>query len=273
MRLIVGFLGFLTAAIAVPLAQAPATPAAHPAAQSSKVWIGHYEEYENYLKAAAFQRVEGINLGVTSPHHAFFAPGGLAQGGAWKAIKPGNYDGFYESYKSEIAAYKLDRILELGMVPPTVERTYRGEAGSLQLWVENTRMLKQVLAAKDHADDQETWNVQVSRQRLFDDLTANTDDNQGNQLIDGAWNLILIDHSRAFTDTMVQPFEVGRTATRIDKRFFEKLKALDKATLQRELEPWLPTRGVPVLLARRDAIVKGFEKMAAQRGDAKVFTP
>lgn len=273
MRLIVGFLGFLTAALAVPLAQAPAAPIPHAAGQSSKVWVGHFEDYENFLKTATFQRLEGISLGVTSPRHAFFAPGGLAQGGAWKTIKPGIYEGFYESYKSEIAAYKLDRMLELGMVPPTVERTYRGETGSLQLWVENTRMLKQVLSAKDHADDQEAWNVQVARQRAFDDLTANTDDNQGNQLIDGAWNLILIDHSRAFTDTMVQPFEVGKTVTRIDRRFFEKLKALDKASVERELEPWLPTRGVPVLLSRRDAIVKGLQKLAAQRGDAKVFTP
>src|SRR5690349_10341328 len=102
MRVILGLL----VAIALPFAHAVTAQQA-PAATSSKVWVGHYREYEDFLKNAPFQRLEGISLGVTSPRHAFFTPGGLAAGGAWKPIKPGNYEGYFESYKSEIAAYKL----------------------------------------------------------------------------------------------------------------------------------------------------------------------
>jgi len=264
----------LLVAVAVPLAQTQ-TPTAGlpPFPPSSKVWVGRYAEYESFLKTVPFQRVEGISLGVTSPRHAFFPPGSLATSGAWKPLKPGLYEGYFESYKSEIAAYKLDRMLELGMVPPTVERTYKAETGSLQLWVENTRMLKQVLDAKVHAPDVEAWSVQVARQRAFDDLAADIDDNQGNQLIDRAWNLIKIDHSRAFTATMAQPFEIGKTLNRIDRPFFERLKALDRAAVDRELGALLEARAAVTLMARRDAMVKAFEKLAAEKGDAKVFTP
>ncbi len=269
MRLILGLL----VAVAVPLAQSP-MPAEAPTSSpsTSKIWIGHYDEYESFLKSVPFQRVEGINLGVTSPRHAFFAPGGLAPSAAWKPLKPGNYEGYFESYKSEIAAYKLDRLLELDMVPPTVERTYRGETGSLQLWVENSRMMKQILDEKLHAPDAEEWSIQLARQRAFDDLVADIDDNQGNMLVDRAWNLIKIDHSRAFTNTMAQPFEVGKTLNRIDRHFYTRLKALDRATVDREIGSLLETRGVPSLMSRRDAMVKAFEKLAREKGDAKVFT-
>jgi len=264
----------LLVAVAVPLARAPAPRAQTPPfPPSSKVWVGRYAEYEAFLKTAPFQRVEGVSLGVTSPRHAFFAPGGLAAGAAWKPLKPGPYEGYFESYKSEIAAYKLDRMLELDMVPPTVERTYKAETGSLQLWIENTRMLKQILDAKVHAPDVEAWSVQVARQRAFDDLVADIDDNQGNQLVDRAWNLIKIDHSRAFTATMTQPFEIGKTLNRIDRPFFDRMKALDRASVDRELGPLLEARAAISLMARRDAMVKAFQKLAAAKGDAKVFTP
>lgn len=265
MRQIVSFL----VALAVPLSQAAAPPG--PLGPSSKVWVGHYAEYEQFLKSAEIQRLEGINVGVTNPRHAFFPPGGLAVGAAWKPLKPGIYEGFFESYRSEIAAYKLDRLLELDMVPPTVERSYKIDTGSLQLWVENTQTLKQIQEKKLRAPDTHRWNVQLDRQKLFDDLVADIDDNQGNMLFDRAWNLIKVDHSRAFTNTLVQPFGIGTGLNRIDRPFFERVKALDRAAVQREIGGLLEGGGVGILMTRRDAIVKAFQKLAASKGDAAVF--
>lgn len=259
----------LFVAFAFPLSQASPTLPQAPA--SSKVWIGHYAEYEQFLKTADIQRLEGISVGVTNPRHAFFAGGGLAASAAWKPLKPGMYEGYFESYRSEIAAYKLDRLLELDMVPPTVERNYKNDAGSLQLWIENTRTLKQIQTAKIHSPDVHGWNVQIDRQKMFDDLVADIDDNQGNMLIDRAWNVIKVDHSRAFTNTMVQPFEIGRTLTRIDRPFFERVKTLDRAAVQREIGDLLEGGAVGMLMARRDAIVKAIEKLAAAKGAAAVF--
>ena len=33
---------------------------------------------------------------------------------AWKTIRPGFHSGYWESYKSEIAAYELDKLLGAG---------------------------------------------------------------------------------------------------------------------------------------------------------------
>jgi hypothetical protein len=124
-------------------AAAPVAPAAG-APADSRIWIGHYAEYEEFLKSAEIDHLNNPKVGVTGgTRHAYFKPGGLAPEGAMRTLKPGRYDGYFESYKSEVAAYKLDRILELNQVPPTVERTYMGQGVSMQLWTTNVRMLKE----------------------------------------------------------------------------------------------------------------------------------
>ena len=60
------------------LAQAPApAPETTPAA-SSKVWIGRYSEFEEFLKTAPIVRRQDLGVGVTHPHRIFFAAGGPA---------------------------------------------------------------------------------------------------------------------------------------------------------------------------------------------------
>ena len=80
------------------------------------------------------------------------------------------------------------------------------------LWVEGCKQLKDVDQSK--CPDPAAWAKEACRQRVFDNLIANIDDNAGNILVDAEWNMILIDHSRAFaTDSM--PFE--KEMTRIDR--------------------------------------------------------
>ena len=250
--------------IAAPLAR-PQEAAV--VARDSRVWIGHEADYEEYLKTAPIAQVKDVGMGVTKPGRAFFAPGGLASSAVVKPLRPGLRQGFWESYKSEIAAYLLDRMLGLGMVPVTVERRVGSDLASVQLWVEGCRLLK--------GADQKTctkpteWARQVCRQRVFDNLVANIDRNAGNILIDEDWNMVLIDHSRAFAANKM-PFE--KEMTRVDKELFEKLKTLDEATLMAELKPWVLSKGsVEALLKRRDRIVAHFEKLAREKGEDVVF--
>ena len=43
---------------------------------------------------------------------------------------------FTDSFEYEIAAYELDTILGLGIVPPAIRRRINRDVGSLSLWVE-----------------------------------------------------------------------------------------------------------------------------------------
>ena len=247
---------------------APAAPAADvSAAASAKVWIGRYDEYAEYLRTAAIDKVGDVPVGVTKPERAFFAPGGLAHSAVVKHLPPSFRSGFWESYKSEIAAYEVDRLLGMDMVPPTVERRVGHDLASVQLWLDDCRLLKTV--DQSSCPRPVEWAKQVCRQRAFDNLVANIDRNQGNLLIDGAWNLILIDHSRAFAQNRM-PFE--KELVRLDRPFFERLKALDEASLMKHVRPWVASDGeVRNILKRRDRIVAHLEELARERGDAVVF--
>jgi hypothetical protein len=128
---------------------------------------------------------------------------------------------------------------------------------------------------KLHAPDPAFWNRQLHRAYVFDDLVGNIDENAGNLLFDRQWNFIKVDHSRAFTDTQTLPFPVGqqggRGVVRIDRPFFDRIKALDRATVAHEIGNLLEGNCLPALFARRDAIVKQFEELAKKKGDAQVF--
>src|SRR6188472_3857408 len=80
-----------------------------PEAQAAKsicanIWQQHAAEFEAYLVTAKIEKIAVIPIGVTKPQRAYLEPDGLIGSFAWKPIRPGMRDGYFESYKSEVAA-------------------------------------------------------------------------------------------------------------------------------------------------------------------------
>lgn len=172
---------------------------------------------------------------------------------------------YLDSYRAEIAAYELDRILELDMVPPTIERRIENELRSVQLWVENTQLLKSMEGKPTPVTD--AWNRQIYRMRVFDNLIANTDRNPRNVLIDAAWNIILIDHSRSFDGRISR---MRYDMTKIDREFLERLRRLDKKAVNERIGRFLQF-GVGPLLQQRDRILSHFDRLVKEQGEANVI--
>jgi hypothetical protein len=196
---------------------------------SARAWLGNESRIESTLKSAAVARMEDVGTGVTKPRRAYLTPGDPVGSLAWKVLPPGVRGGYWESYKSEIAAYELDKLLGLDMVPPAVERTIDGETGAAVMWLEGIRSVKQNGGVVPSG---EIWGKSLRRMILFDNLICNRDRNAGNILIGAPGELILIDHSRAFIPDKGLP----RRIERVDADLWERILALTPADLTRVLD-------------------------------------
>lgn len=243
-------------------------PQAAAEAASSKTWLDRRQALEDYLKIAEVIKMEEIGLGVTKPRRAYLAPGGLVDRMAWKTIRPGIHEGFWESYRSEIVAYELDKLLGLDMIPPTVERRVKGEVGAAIMWISPAKSFKDLGGPPSAPPDKlAAWNRQLIQAKMFDNLICNIDPNLGNWLVDPAWNLILIDHTRSFTTKK----DMVHVLTRIDRGLWDRMKALTVESLTSALENWIGNREIRAIIERRDRMQGVIDKLVAAKGEAAVF--
>jgi hypothetical protein len=241
---------------------APAATVA-PAAGSARIWEGHNNDFEEFMRTSPFSRIEEVPIGVTKPKRGYFEPGGLVVSAAWKVLPPGRPNGYWESYKSEIAAYELDKLLKLDMVPPVVEKRYKGDLGAAVLWLKPIRPWKEV----EPLAKPEKWNRQAVRMKMFDNLIGNPDRNAGNLLVDNDWNLYLIDHSRAF----ISDKKLVAPMVRVDKELWDRMLALDESTLQAAIGKWVDRGEIRAILSRRDKMQVEITKLIQKSSEALVY--
>jgi hypothetical protein len=239
-----------------------AIPAAQPG-KCSLTWPGFEDKIEKGLVDGKVSKMEEVAIGVTKPQRATLEDGSRF---AWKPLKPGFNKGFYESYKSEIAAYKLDQMLGMHMVPPVAERQIDGKAGAAVYWIENTHswdMKKPVQGPEPN------WSMQLTRMKMFDLLIANIDRNQGNLIYDSDWHLFLIDHSRAFIDKkdLKDIAPIGR----VDRKLWEKMQALTMDDLTKGLGDLVGEKQKQALLVRRDLMAKEIDALVKKHGEKFVY--
>lgn len=253
-------------ALSAPRAVVHAQQAAGVATSCSLTWLGNEAAFEDFMRTADVQKIEPVPIGVTKPQRALFVPGGLVPRAAWKALPPSYRSGFRESYKAEIAGYLLDRLLDLHMVPPTVERRVDRDPGAMVYWIENTKPWDN---KKPPTGPEPRWSNQLSRMKMFDQLIANIDRNAGNILYDDDWHVFLIDHSRAFIER--KDLKGTAAPARVDRALWTKIDALTTEQLQSALGAWLSPKEIEALLARRDRMRAEIAKLVATRGEAGVF--
>ncbi|MBV9339637.1 MAG: hypothetical protein JO159_01950 [Acidobacteria bacterium] len=177
---------------------------------------------------------------------------------------------FVDSYKYNIAAYMLAEMLGLeDMLPVYVERTYKGDSGSLSWWLPVKMDDVERTKRKIEPPDLDAWNNQMYRIRVFDQLIYDTDPNLTNVLIGEDWKIWRIDFTRAFRT--YKDLLDRRDLVRCDRQLLEKLKALDGQQVTEKTKHYLNKDEVKGVMARRDKIVERFQQLISEKGEAAVL--
>ena len=244
-----------------------------------------YDKWEDFLKTAKVVAQEQITgpLAVTNPWVLTLEKDGVQHKAVWKNIFGERIGGFKETWKGEIAAYRLSRALGLNMVPVTAEREFQGDRGSCQIWFEAWNTMETIIKKKLNPPGiKALYNARnLCLQRAFDNLIYNVDRHQRNYLIMEDWRMILIDHSRSFATSKKacsdliydeknkeSPKFIMETMPRA---FFEALKALTAEGARTAVGEYLTDGEIACMMSRRDLIVAWMDKRIAEQGEAKVL--
>ncbi len=236
-------------------------------------------EVETFLKTGRIVSSSLIGQGVTKASRAMLSLRGRTHEAQVQSINiklndlyspDGKPVAWRDDYKHNIAAYKLDRMLQMNMTPPSVERLVGKQKAAFTWWADNVAMMETDRERKNITPpDPEAWAKQMSIATTFDQLIYNVDRNTGNLLITKDWSLLLIDHTRAFAPNprlMDKP-----NFDRVSRQLLDSLRKLDKPKLTTGLSPWVTPSQIDGMLVRRDMIVQHFDKLIKEKGEAAVL--
>jgi hypothetical protein len=177
---------------------------------------------------------------------------------------------FVDSYKYNIAAYQLAEMLGLDdMVPVYVKRKWKGDEGSFGWWLPVKMDEADRVKQKISAPDADSWNKQMYKVRVLDQLVYDTDANLTNVLIGEDWKIYRIDFTRAFR--LSKALQREDDLVQCERQLFTKLKALEGNDLATRTKGFLTKQEVQAVMARRDKIVDHFQKLITKKGKNEVL--
>jgi len=233
------------------------------------------EEQEAFLRTADIQDVERINIGTTGAQVAVLTDGTFshqAQIQTFDESRPSIELGgrlvlnFVDSYRYNIAAYEVAKLLGIDNVPVSVYRRVNRDDASLMWWVDGVRMDEEDRQKAGAGGEAATYLAQqLQRMYVFDNLIYNWDRNKQNMLWTGDWKLWMIDHTRSFRldESLRTPQELNR----IERSLFESVRGLTAEAVAAAVGDALTEREIDALMARRDLLVAHYDARIAQIGE------
>ena len=156
----------------------------------------------------------------------------------------------------DVAAYRLDRALELNMVPVTVKREYDGEQGSLQ-FVPDDAITETIRQQRNIGGG--AWcplPVQWPSMSIFDALVANTGRSTDTLLYNlDTWEVVLTGFAESFTTSTTKPAYLKDGRIEVGNAWKTALQAMDDAKLEATFADVLDKRRIKALGKRRDYLL------------------
>jgi len=238
------------------------------------------DEIKDFLQNAKIIDSKGEKKGITGTVRLTLSDGKITHDASFQSVDEHKDEmefgsgkkemNFVDSYKYNIAAYRLAELLGIDyMLPVYVERKWKGQTGSLSWWLPAKMDDLERHNKKLTPPDSDRWNEQMYRIRVLDALTYDTDPNLTNILIGEDWTLWRVDFSRAFRT--IKDLKDPKDLVKCDRQLFEKLKALNRDELAAKTKGYLTKDEVTGVMARRDKVVSIFQSQIAAKGESEVL--
>ncbi len=234
------------------------------------------EKMEKYLKTVTIGP-DWRSVGArTEAYIVNLDDGKIKRGGFLKFTNRTRPHNLPDSYKYAIAAYELDKLLDLNLVPPVVEREIEDRKASLQILIKNalTEDMRQV--KKIEAPDHKSFSNTLKDVNVFDNLTYSSSlcQHKG-QLSDiliehkKDWKVWRIDFSQAFGpySELIPNCEI----TRCSRKLYQNLLKLDDKIINSKLKKYINKAEMKALLKRKKIIIESIKQLIKEKGEEAVL--
>ncbi len=229
------------------------------------------KQLEEFLRTAEVIAIEEVGYGITKPRRVTLKKGDHQCRAIFKTVDISSTDITYtnrlesvftDKYVYEVAAYRIDRMLGIGLVPVTVLREIDGELGSLQHWVEGCVKMQDAADQNLEVADMDLLLQRLMLMYVLDAMIYNIDRNFTNVLVrPDKDDLFLIDHSRAFRTNKKLPSLKEERPIPVPATVADGLKGLDLRTLESELDGLLSKRQIRAIESRRKLLVAELDEL------------
>jgi hypothetical protein len=246
----------------------PQQPIVEDRSLSRDLWGMDDSQLEDLLKNGEIVSSEYIGTGVTKPKRLLVRKGnsetsavfkyedsnpGLESKKSYVARRHNDAD----RYQYDPAAYHLDRMINLEMVPVAVIRDVEGKEGAVGAWIpaainERDRVEKEV-EFTSYCNKDEQYRLRF----VYDVLIYNDDRNLTNIVwTEKDFMLRFIDHSLAFQNVKKRPKQYRKIDLRVSDILQRQLESLNIDNVSQTLSPYLHPKQIEAIIVRRDLILK-----------------
>lgn len=155
-----------------------------------------------------------------------------------------------------VAAYRLDRLLGLDMVPVTALRTVNRSEGALQFLPNKAKSEADRSASGSGTSARCPLPWQWEAMYVFDVLIYNEGRSLQRMLYEPSlWSLMLVEHERAFKNAKGRPPHLAAAPVSVSDGWKAALRRLDNDVLAAQLSDVLDSRRLNALGSRRDQLL------------------
>jgi hypothetical protein len=229
------------------------------------------KEIENYLKTAkVVSDIVDPQAGRTEGWIISMDDGKIQRRGYFKHMDRSRPHFIPDSYKYEIAAYELNKLLGLNIVPPLVEREIQGIKGSLQMFIED--FIKESDRKRRNIEPPDPLSFQNTLEEInvFENLVYDECFDADDTFVQKKdWKVWRVDYSEAFEPT--SDLRPGSKITRCSKNLFQNLLKVEDEAVKAKLSAYLNDEEITALLERKKLIIQKITQLIKEKGEEAVL--